>query len=142
MRHRRAEREQYIEETGEEPPTVDELMQGVEDEGDFDDARLAVIFEENGIPLDEETGDPIAVEEEVRAWDQDIEFARQLMNETFTPILAATPTEQDTETMQVDRDEDEEVLLGNIPSLTTNLTQPQSRTMLGYMHHLISLSQM
>lgn len=42
-----AEREQYVEETGEEPPTVDELMQGVEDEGDFDDARLAVIFEEN-----------------------------------------------------------------------------------------------
>lgn len=44
----------------------------------------------------------------MRAWDQDIEFARQLMNETFTPILAATSTEQDTETMQVDRDEDEE----------------------------------
>ena len=103
-----AQREEYIEENGEEPPTTDELMEGVEDEGDFDDARLGEIFEENGIPFNFETGDPIPLEEEVRAWDQDIEFARQLMNETFTPILTATPTEQETETMQVDMDEDEE----------------------------------
>src|SRR5262245_6025397 len=42
--------EDYEERTGEEVPTVDELMQDVREEGDFDDARLAEEAAENGIP--------------------------------------------------------------------------------------------
>jgi hypothetical protein len=100
--------EDYRERTGEDPPTTDELMGSADEEGDLDDEREAEMYNENGIPINEETGDPIPLSEEVRPRDYDTEFASRFLNTTFSRITNVPPTEEETDTVQVDLDEGEE----------------------------------
>jgi hypothetical protein len=100
--------EDYRERTGEDPPTTDELMESAEQEGDFDDEREAEMYNENGIPINEETGDPISVDAEVRPRGYDTAFASQFLNSTFSRIINVSPTDEETDTVQVDLDEGEE----------------------------------
>jgi hypothetical protein len=100
--------EDYRERTGEDPPTADELMESAEQEGDLDDVREAEMYNENGIPINEETDDPIPLSAEVRPQDYDTEFAIKFLNETFSKIVNLVPTDEETGTVQVDLDEGEE----------------------------------
>lgn len=104
------QREQTAELFGgeENVPTVDEFMEGAEQEGDFDDEREREEMQENGIEINEETGEPIALTADVRPKGYDTEFAIEFLNQTFAKILHIEPTEIDTESVLLDSDDEEE----------------------------------
>lgn len=90
-------------------PTVGEFMEGVEEEAEFDDEQQAAEFEENGIEINEETGDPISPEAGLRYYDT--EPKTTLFNSIFSKILNNATTaapEIEVDEVQIDVDEGEE----------------------------------
>jgi hypothetical protein len=102
-------RNEVLEEQAEEAgnPTIDEFMQEVDEEGEFDDEREREEMQENGFEIDEETGDPIALSADVRPKGYDTEFGIEFLNQTFGKILHIEPTEIDTESVLLDTDDEE-----------------------------------
>jgi hypothetical protein len=106
-----AQREETAESFGveeENVPTVDELLDEASQEGDARRALEREQMAENGIEVDEETDQPIAVSAEVRPKGHDPQFAIQFLNQTFTPIMNISPTDVEEYEESVDPDEEEE----------------------------------
>jgi hypothetical protein len=97
------QREEYEERTGEEPPTTDELMESVEQEGEFDDERLANEAADNGI----EDMQNMASETIHNGPDEQT-IKTELLNATFSNLLKSTQ-EPEIEIIEeaVDMDEDD-----------------------------------
>jgi hypothetical protein len=105
-----AQREETAESFGgeENVPTVDELLDEASQEGDARRALERDQMAENGIEIDEETEQPIAVSAEVRPKGYDPQFAIQFLNQTFTPIMNISPTDVEEYEESVDPDEEEQ----------------------------------
>jgi hypothetical protein len=81
-------------------PTVDEFMEGAEEEGEFDDEQQKAERQENGIEVNEE-GDPIAASANLRWYDRAIKT--ELLNQTFNAMLNSIE-EPEIETAEVQTD--------------------------------------
>ena len=84
-------------------------MQDAEEEGDFDDERERNEMQENGIEINEATGDPFALSAEVRPKGYDTDFAIEFLNQTFSNMLNSTVApEIETEDVLLDSDDEED----------------------------------